>query len=70
MFLLVLQYPTILLKAISKFCFHGTIHLRVLLVLCALLENPEKHCIIVPRLSHHHKLQEDEPYSLFSWICV
>lgn len=58
MLLLVLHYGTILLKAISKFCFHGTIYLPMSLVLCALLENPEKGCIIVPIPSYHRKLWE------------
>lgn len=58
MLLLVLHYGTILLQAISKLCFHGTIYLPMPLVLCALLENPEKCCTVVPILSYHHKLWE------------
>lgn len=57
MLLLALHYGTILLEAVSNFCFHSTIHLPMPLVLCALLENPARCCIIVP-MSYHHKLWE------------
>lgn len=58
MLLLVLHYINVLFKAKFKFCFHGTIYFCMLLVLCALLENPDKRCIFVPIQSYHHKMQE------------